>query len=244
MKKSLNATGGGKLTSKERRIVHSPLYRETANKMGVSATGNDPRFDSDSQDSVSALDPPTKRLREAEARQNLLADNLNISDECLNFDISLGIPEDARTSFENILSQATTPATASSLQRPPQTRTAKTATATATATNATVTSSQRIPVRTPTTSSQAVSSRVTTNTPLSEHLNQQVDTSSLHKQYLEMQIERTKIAIEREKLQMRLVEIEVLKAETLWADEVEHKKLMMELEAQAMRRESEKSSRE
>lgn len=68
-KKSQSQTGGGKLTRAEIRIVNSNLLGDVATKLGVSARGADPRFDSDSNSSVppsgrssSVPSAPTRRL--------------------------------------------------------------------------------------------------------------------------------------------------------------------------------------
>lgn len=71
---------------------------------------------------------------------------------------------------------------------------------------------------------------------MTEHLQQQTDNSSLHNKYLQLQIERTQIAIEREKLQKELVEIEVMKARTMMMDEINFKKELMQIELEAKRR--------
>lgn len=56
-------TGSGQLTAKEKRIVESASYRDAALRMGISATGNVARFDSDSQDSNSSVACHSRRLK-------------------------------------------------------------------------------------------------------------------------------------------------------------------------------------
>lgn len=53
-------TGGGKLTKQEERIVNSTAYADLVLKLGVCASGNDARMDSDAGDSNS--NAPTTRL--------------------------------------------------------------------------------------------------------------------------------------------------------------------------------------
>lgn len=91
IKKAQNiTTGGGKLSKKEKRIVESSLYREAADKMGASAAGNEARFDSDSQGgSGSSVLHPTKRLRGAQMRQESPNENLNDTDDVLDFNVTL-----------------------------------------------------------------------------------------------------------------------------------------------------------
>lgn len=62
-KKEVNKTGGGSLTAKQMKILKSPLYEDLANKLGKSATGSHPRFDSDADAGSSAAKPPTARLQ-------------------------------------------------------------------------------------------------------------------------------------------------------------------------------------
>lgn len=75
-----NATGGGRLTNQEQKIVDSAMYGDLALKLGNSAIGNDARGDSDA---INIDTPaPTTRLERIintdsvdEADQN--ADNAN-----------------------------------------------------------------------------------------------------------------------------------------------------------------------
>lgn len=55
-------TGGGSLTKQEQRIINSRGYLDLALKLGISASGNEPRADSDAQPSTSSQSP-TVRLR-------------------------------------------------------------------------------------------------------------------------------------------------------------------------------------
>lgn len=218
MKKNLTKTGGGKLKGKDLRIVESPMYRDAAIKMGISATGNDARMDSDSQTMVGTV-PPTKRLKNLTPSNNLLT---NLSDESLEFEIDLMSRENddvGPTTFENILSQQT-PNTSK------KTSASMTSSSRAVSSRSTATNIRNM---------KSVSSDHSTQ--MTENLNQQSTNNSLQKEYLELQVERTKIAIEREKLQKRLVEIEVMKAELLMEDEIQHRQEMMKLEAERMRRE-------
>lgn len=53
-------TGGGSLTPHETRVVNSSAYMDLASKLGISASGNDPRADSDGNRTT--VRPPTDRL--------------------------------------------------------------------------------------------------------------------------------------------------------------------------------------
>lgn len=53
-------TGGGSLTPHETRVVNSSAYMDLASKLGISASGNDPRADSDGNRAMTR--PPTDRL--------------------------------------------------------------------------------------------------------------------------------------------------------------------------------------
>lgn len=54
-------TGGGSLTNAEKRIISSPAYTDLALKLGISASGNEPRTDSDALSSN--CQAPTQRLQ-------------------------------------------------------------------------------------------------------------------------------------------------------------------------------------
>lgn len=60
-KSSQTKTGGGSLSTSERRIIESEVYMDVVRRLGISAKGNDPRHDSDSIGK--AVLPPTPRLR-------------------------------------------------------------------------------------------------------------------------------------------------------------------------------------
>lgn len=62
IRKALNQTGGGQIKQKDKRIMESQLYADVANKMGLSSSGNNPRFDCDQSNS---MPQPPKRLRSA-----------------------------------------------------------------------------------------------------------------------------------------------------------------------------------
>lgn len=53
-------TGGGSLTPHETRVVNSSAYMDLVSKLGISASGNDPRADSDGNRAT--VRPPTDRL--------------------------------------------------------------------------------------------------------------------------------------------------------------------------------------
>lgn len=55
-------TGGGTLSKEEQRIITSPAYTDLALKLGLSASGNEARADSDAQGT--STQPPTRRLQQ------------------------------------------------------------------------------------------------------------------------------------------------------------------------------------
>lgn len=59
---AIQLTGGGKLTDKQNRVINGPLYQDVASKLGISASGHLPRFDSDST-SPSTVEPASKRSK-------------------------------------------------------------------------------------------------------------------------------------------------------------------------------------
>lgn len=87
------------------------MYLEAAVKMGASAAGNEAKFDSDSQGgSGSSVLPPTKRLRGAQMRQESLNENLNDTDDSLDFNVTLEAESNEAsgpTNFRNFLSPST-----------------------------------------------------------------------------------------------------------------------------------------
>lgn len=60
IKKARRRTGGGELSKKEKRIAESQLYADIACKLGISVSGNVPRFDNDQSNSIPL---PSNRLR-------------------------------------------------------------------------------------------------------------------------------------------------------------------------------------
>lgn len=68
--KKQQQTGGGQLTKQEKRIVESEAYSDLVAKLGASASGNDARNDSDSQNTVAQI--PTARLASVFADENAL----------------------------------------------------------------------------------------------------------------------------------------------------------------------------
>lgn len=227
MKKLGGKTGGGKLTSKETRIVESNSYRDAAIRLGISACGNDPRFDSDSQASGSGVSCNSKRLKRVLSRTNL-TENLSHSEDALPpFNISLNdSDEDLRaTDFQNILSQQRTPNDDAIEQR--QSSVQQTS-------NPANVASTNIQQTEPVLRRSNQATRVIRKddyTQMNEGL--QHGNYLLQRDYLNLQIRRTKIAIEKEELQKLLVQIEVDKAQLLMMEEIEHKKTMMKLEVEA-----------
>lgn len=59
--KKLSETGGGQLSKSDQRIVQSQAYTDLALKLGVSASGNEARADSDA--GLTSPIAPTDRLR-------------------------------------------------------------------------------------------------------------------------------------------------------------------------------------
>lgn len=76
-KKAQSKTGGASLTAAEKRILESTLFSDVVTRLGISATGNEPRFDSDAGPSSSSIvAAPTKRLRTVFSR----ADYVDLDD--------------------------------------------------------------------------------------------------------------------------------------------------------------------
>lgn len=58
----MKATGGGSLTKQEKRLVQSTAYQDLVLKLGISATGNEARSDSDALSTKAPVEPPNQRL--------------------------------------------------------------------------------------------------------------------------------------------------------------------------------------
>lgn len=67
--KAQSQTGGGKLNAAELRIVNVREYADNANKLGISASGNAPRFDSDNASADMASTKRLQRLLSLDGRQ-------------------------------------------------------------------------------------------------------------------------------------------------------------------------------
>lgn len=209
-RKAQSATGGGSLAPHERRVVESSLYNDVVNKLGVSAKGNNPRFDSDGA-STSGVPAPTPRLHRV----------MSMDTRSESSRMSTATPSSL---FADLDIDGTFP--------PPATTTATAATS-STATSSHSGQSNR-------STDEPLSKRARISTPtgaLDEHLAQQQENNLLHKQYLTFQIERAKIAKEREKLQTRLVEIDIEKANALKNIEIDKQQKLADLEILAKRRE-------
>lgn len=64
------------------KILKSSLYEDLANKLGKSAKGSDPRFDSDSSAGSSAAIPPTPRLKRiASTSSSSTAQHVDVDDD-------------------------------------------------------------------------------------------------------------------------------------------------------------------
>lgn len=245
IKKSQLQTGGGRLTIPEKRIVESPLYLDIANKLGVSASGNVPRFDSDSA-SGSQIEPPTSRLRQ------IMSTNLNesidsvVNDEDTRMstgsnmttaDIGNALNATFQENSSDDLNQSSSlPELPSLNQSSSSSQFSRIASTPSTSTPST---SKNSGASTTVQSKKKKTGDVQkdTSTQLSEHLTQQQENNLLHNQYLTLQIERSQIAKEREILEKQLVEMEVQKKEQLMNIEIGKQRRLAELEVEAKRRE-------
>lgn len=71
---------------------------------------------------------------------------------------------------------------------------------------------------------------------LNEHIKQQQEINELQKEYLEIQINRSRVALEREKLTMRVTELELQKAEELNNIEIDKQRRLADLDIAARQR--------
>lgn len=248
LKKIEGKTGGGKLTTKEKRIVESDSYRDAALRMGISVTGNAPRFDSDSQDSVSNVLCHSKRLKRVLSRANV-SENLTNSEETQHaFNLSLDESNESHgiTSFQNCLTQPDAP-TSISQEIPQSANVASSAQRQSSFQHASTSTSVSANVQQPGNAEKTPRpyrlSRPAIRNVREVDSTQTTENASLQQEYLNLQIKRTQIGIEREELQKRLVEIDVQKAEMLMMEEVNHKKMMMKLELEAKQEELDRLKR-
>lgn len=96
IKKARLRTGGGELTKKEKRIVDSPLYADIVNKLGISASGNVPRFDNDQSNSIPL---PSKRLRNVLS----LGDDNSVDMEISSMSLNTGISSIGSSAFSQLV---------------------------------------------------------------------------------------------------------------------------------------------
>lgn len=234
LKRAQFKTGGGMLSDKEKRIAESNLYSDVATRMGISASGNVPRFDSDSVSSNDVL-APTRRLRRvqsvSERRVSFAVDVEQLvieSDE--DFEMTEPMTLSSSASLSQPLQQPMPQPSTSSQQPMPQTSTTQPTTA------------KKKGTRRPSTSIRTDNKRAKNDIRsenlllLNEHIKQQQEINELQKEYLDIQINRSRVALEREKLSLRVTELELQKAEELKNIEIDKQRRLADLDIAARQR--------
>lgn len=215
IRQSQSQTGGGKLTESEKRIINSQLYSDVVDRLGASASGNAPRFDSDSTSNV--VVPPTARLRRTRSSTISFRDEIDvIADDVIEDD---AIDDDA---FEDVDMDVARPdeeeAGPSSASQPLR---------------------RKQPAKRLSTSSRSDAKRkrsITQADILSEYLTNQADLMDLQKQYHEIQIKRAEVALETEILRKRQAEMDLEKTDALNRIEIAKQQRLADLEIAAAER--------
>lgn len=248
LKRAQFKTGGGMLSDKEKRIAESNLYSDVATRMGISASGNVPRFDSDSVSSNDVL-APTRRLRRvqsmSERRVSFAVDVEQLviaSDE--DFEMTEPMTLSSSASLSQPLQQPMPQPSTSSQQPMPQTSTSQPSTSRPTTlqSSASRTTAKKKGTRRPSTSIRTDNKRAKNDIRsenlllLNEHIKQQQEINELQKEYLEIQINRSRVALEREKLSLRVTELELQKAEELKNIEIDKQRRLADLDIAARQR--------
>lgn len=240
IRKSQNQTGGGVLTPAEKRIVDSVLYADIVTKLGISAFGSAPRFDSDSA-STETPAAPTTRLQNVIDIQNTQSSFGNIHEETLmtssslNFSMFFELNESLdnavpSTSFANIPQGNLSTGNVGNLDSSSH---QSNVSAVSTSSSTTPTGQQTLQIAR---KRNMKDIQIENSMQLTEHLNQQKENNLLQKKYIEIQIERSQIAKEREILQKRLLEIEIEKSVALKNIEIEKQKQLADMEIEMKRR--------
>lgn len=217
IKQAQTKTGGGKLTAPEKRIIESQSYADIANKLGISAKGNEARFDSDNVSGAS-IEPPTRRLKRA-LREKEPADDIFVDEDSRMSTSSAMSTDSVNTTFEDVSDDHATPSSSNHVF---PTMSAPSNESSEAAVN---------PKKKKKPNAEDYSSQFKVN------LEQQQKNNLLQKQYLEVQIERSQIAKEREILEKRLVQMKVDKEQALMDIELDKQRQLAALEIEAKRRE-------
>lgn len=224
VKDSQNQTGGGVLTKAQKRVVESQLYSDVATKLGISASGNPARFDSDQVEDIP--EPPSKRVARSLSLANPLA---------------FAFDEDSQMSIVSLDSNVDSEANLTAIS---------TSTSTSTQSHSNVSIGDKagtsgLQTKAKKTASKTSSAKPSQNvrdmqmsnaTMLNEHLLQQNQSGTLYHQFLELQIQRGQLALEREKMQLKQAEIEVKKSEELAKIEVEKQREIAKIAIEAERK--------
>lgn len=211
IRQSQTQTGGGKLSEAEKRIISSQLYSDIVDRLGASASGVAPRFDSDSTSSSTAfVDPPTTRLRRTRSTVSFVdADEI--------FDDVLMADDMQEPSLIDEAEAGPSSASQSSTNRKQSVKRLST--------------SSRGGAKRKRSVSQADNMEL-----LNEYIIAQQDSLQLQTKYHEIQIKRAEIALETEILRKRQAEVELEKSTALKEIEVSKQQRMAELEIEAAER--------
>lgn len=261
------ATGGGRLTDAERKIVESNLYGDLVAKMGISAIGSGARFDSD-QEANSNIEPPTNRLRRVMSvdtrRESVASSDIMMSSASI-FDDDLFVASTSAMSLVPRQSDSIVASTSAMSLIPRRSDSIEASTSSSNlpstqreSIESTIppsrrdsyppllrrresTETRKRPAATATATSSAKRTKKDAKndnaTQLEENLKQQHENNKLQHVYLELQVQRAEVALRREELQTAIVEVELSKASELKAIEVEKQKMLAKMEVEAKRRE-------
>lgn len=216
------------MTPAEKRIMESTLFADVVTRLGISATGNEPRFDSDAGPSSSTVAAPTKRLRTVLSRADL-----GDFDDVTNMSFGSDGETTPTPLVENVDVAVASLNTSSQSNRSDVSLVENRSDLEASASNA----------QTEQTSHSSSSRKrnfrevqMENSLQLNEQMAKNNETIALQQRYLQLQVERAEMAKDREVLQKRLLEIEVEKMDELKGLEIEKRKLMNDMELEAMRR--------
>lgn len=212
VKKAKTKTGGGKLTPREQKIVDSQSFQDVATKMGVSASGNEARLDSDA---TTMPTPPTRRL--ARAFSSIAQDD----ESRMSFTESFDTESSERNDLDNSV-----PSIASMFQFSPR---RSEVTSTVTSSTTTITKA--------TANSNIRDIQLRNTVHLGDHLINMNKNDELQSQYLELQIERSKQQNARESIQTKILQAELDTVEALKQIEIQKARELAALEIEAKRKE-------
>lgn len=261
----MKATGGGKLTDFEKRIVESPLYSDIVLKLGIAITGNESRFDSDHVPGTD-IAPPTTRLQRIMSTDHCSSNNEDV--EMLSNAASLPSLFDEDNFFETSTATETSERCNSPRASTAITQSQTRRSGSPVASTSTAHLSEDRPVSVPPSKTPAKVSRrrVTFDSTarkrssgadsediavkrskrdlqednmqkLNENLMKQQENYSLQEEYWKLQVKRAEEALHREKLETQLVQINLQKATELKAIETNKQKSLAKMEIEVKRRE-------